>query len=148
MTCGETRDFLSSCRGRDCGCEVSMTTIHEIIAADLAATAFDDTADETPVVAITWDPDGANISCNAIAGSVAITSDYGDGQDRVETRLVTVQTADVAESLIREEVVVVIGSDKWKVVEVERVGYGSAAVQVARKVPVARAHEGHTKGMV
>ena len=123
-----------------------MTTIHDIITADLAATAFDDTTDETPVVAITWDPDGDDISCNALVGSKSISPDYGDGEDHVETRLLTVQTADIASP--QKDIKVVIGSDTWKVVAIERVGYGSAMVQVARKVPVARAHEGHTKRMV
>ncbi len=122
-----------------------MTTIQDIIAADLAV-VFDDTVDETPVVAITWDPDGDNITCNAIAGSATISPDYGDGQDRLETRRVVVQTADVADP--QDGDVVVIGSDQYKVVEIERVGYGSAAVKVAKKAAVARAHEGHTKRMV
>ncbi len=122
-----------------------MTTIRDIIAADLAAT-FDDTTDETPVVAITWDPDDENITCNAIVGSATISPDYGDGEDHVETRLVTVQTADIADP--QKDTVVVIDSVTYKVVEVERVGYGSALVRVAKKAAVARAHEGHTKRMV
>lgn len=123
-----------------------MTTIHDIIAADLAATAFDDTVDGTPVAAITWDPDGDNISCNAIAGSISITPGYGDGEDHAETRRLVVQTADVADPRVGIEVD--IGSDTWKVVEIERVGNGSAAVRVAKSTPVARADIGHTKRMV
>ncbi len=120
--------------------------IQDIIAADLAATAFDDTDDATPVTAITWDPDGDNITCNAIAGSVSISPDYDDGENHALTRRLIVQTADVADPKVG--VNVTIGSDTWEVVEVEQVGFGSAAVRVARSVPVARAHEGHKKRMV
>ncbi len=125
-----------------------MTTIHDIIAADLAATAFDDTVDETPVTEITWDPDGDNITCNAIVGSKSVDPEYDDGEDHVETCPVTVLTADIAEALIQVGVVVVIGADTWKVVAVEKAGFGSARVRVAKKVAVARADAGFKKRMV
>ncbi len=123
-------------------------TIRDIIAADLAATAFDDTADETPVVAITWDPDDDNISCNAIVSSKNITPGYDNGQDDVDTRRVVFQTADIAEAFVQVGKVLVFGAETYKVSQVERMGYGSAAVRVAKTTPVARAHEGHTKRMV
>ena len=120
--------------------------IREIMAADLAATAFDATAAETPVTAITWDPAGDNISCNAIVGSKNISGDYAEGEDHVTTCRVVVQTADIADPQVGKEFTV--GSDTWMVVEVERSGYGLAVLQAAMKAPVARAHEGHTKRMV
>lgn len=98
------------------------------------------------VTEITWDPDNANIVCNAIVGSKSIVPGYEDGVDDVETRRVVVQTADIADPQIGIEVV--IGSVTWKVVEIERSGFGVASVRVARKSPVARAHEGHTKRII
>ncbi len=95
---------------------------------------------------VTWDPGDDEITCDAIVGSISITPDYGDGEDHVETRSVTVQTADIADPRVGD--IVVIGLDKWRVVAVERAGFGSAMVRVAGKTPVAREHEGHTKRMV
>ena len=123
-----------------------MDTIHDIIAADLAATAFDTDLDETPATEITWDPDDDNITCNAIVGSKEISPGYDDGEDHVEMRMLTVLTADIADPQVGTEVV--IGSDTWKVVAVPRSGFGSALVRMAKKAPVARAHQGHTKRMV
>ncbi len=118
--------------------------------ADHVATAFGHLhtvfGEQDGETQITWDPDNDNITCNAIVGSKSITPGYEDGQDDVEDRPVTVQTADIADPQVGIEVV--IDSVTYKTVAIERVGFGSARVQVARKVPVARAHEGHTKRMV
>ena len=95
---------------------------------------------------ITWDPDGADITCNAIVGSVTVEATYDEGEDHIETRFVTVQTADIASPQVGT--FVVIDSVRYKVVSVPRVGFGSAQVKVARKDLVAKARPEHTKRMV
>ncbi len=97
---------------------------------------------------ITWDPADANITCDAIVSSKNITPGYDKGEDHIDTRRVVFQTADIAEALVLAGKVLVIGAETYKVYEVEKMGYGTATVKVAKTTAVARSHEGHTKRMV
>ena len=111
-----------------------------MLAADLAATAFDRDLPETPAVAGVWDPDDAAIDCTLVPMPASIERTDYDGENHITQMDVAVQLSEIASPAIGN--VVQIDSVKYRVEGIPFKGCGLATVRLTGLAPVKRHGDG------
>ena len=120
-----------------------MAGIGDILALDLAATAFDTTATETPAAAVTYTP----VSGDASTPDAVVLVDSDDaviGQDgEVRTRFATayILKTDLTTPVAGDSLT--HASEAWTVQSFFTVAPGLWEIRLARRDPVEKAREAH-----
>ena len=114
------------------------------IAADMAATLFDDTVDETPAETVTYTAGGSGSSITAVwaAEDPSRIGDVQVGQSKLRQARCVVAAADVAAPAIGDTVT--RNAEVWSVIEVDPIGQGAAfTLTLKRAEPAERAGENY-----
>ena len=120
-----------------------MANIENIIATDMAATAFDTAAAESPSQDVTYTPPGGDevtVTAIVLAEDIENTSDEL-GETKIRRRDIVISTDVVTSPQINASVT--IADENWQVVSVSEAGFGKAVLSLVCGAPQSRHHETH-----
>ena len=123
--------------------------INTQIAADMAATVFDDTVDETPAESVVYTPiaDSDNPLTIVVMWSSEDpyrAEDVPLGRSELRLAKVVIATADIAVPKVNDTIVRTETGEGWTVTEVDRIGSGAAnTLTMKRSEPNERSREGY-----
>ena len=125
-----------------------MANIDDILAADLAATAFDPDATESPVESVTYTPAGGEPVVRNVIMTPAeeVRDEDEDGMRKVKRRSATIRT-DAETGIVAPAIDDSINFDSldWKVAAIEQAGSGIATLTIVTYDAVSKHHETHKR---